>query len=63
VVVEQLGNTSFVHGSIPSGARLSIALNGQTDITPGCTVFIKPIAGSVHVFRTTGIEEAVMSSS
>lgn len=62
VVVEQLGNTSFVHGSIPSGARLSIALNGQTDITPGSTVFIKPINGTVHVFLTTGIEEAVMSS-
>jgi ABC-type sugar transport system ATPase subunit len=34
-VIEQLGNTSFVHGSLPSGAPLSMALSGQTRIEHG----------------------------
>jgi len=61
-VIEQLGNTSFVHGSLPSGAQLSMALNGQTHIAPGQTVRVKPIDGMVHLFQTTGFEEAIVSN-
>jgi ABC-type sugar transport system ATPase subunit len=61
-VIEQLGNTSFVHGSLPSGAPLSMALNGQTRIEPGQTVRVRPIDGAVHLFQTTGYEEAIVSN-
>jgi ABC-type sugar transport system ATPase subunit len=58
-VVEQLGNTSYVHGTLPSAAALTIALNDQTAIRVGSTIFIKPIAGKVHVFLRTGTEVAM----
>ncbi|NBT53772.1 MAG: sn-glycerol-3-phosphate ABC transporter ATP-binding protein UgpC [Betaproteobacteria bacterium] len=58
-VVEQLGNTSYVHGTLPSAAALTIALNDQTAIRVGSTIFIKPIAGKVHVFLRAGTEVAM----
>jgi multiple sugar transport system ATP-binding protein len=61
-VVEQLGNTSFVHGRLPSGVQLTQALSGQTGIAPGQTVRVRPIDGTVHLFQTTGSEEALMST-
>ncbi|MCF8161167.1 MAG: sn-glycerol-3-phosphate ABC transporter ATP-binding protein UgpC [Polaromonas sp.] len=61
-VVEHLGNTSYVHGKLPSGTALSIALNDQTDITSGSSIFIKPMAGRMHLFLSTGMEVAVMPS-
>jgi ABC-type sugar transport system ATPase subunit len=58
-VVEQLGNTSYVHGTLPSSAALTIALNDQTAIRAGSTIFIKPIVGKMHVFLSTGTEVAM----
>jgi multiple sugar transport system ATP-binding protein len=61
-VVEQLGNTSYVHGNLPSGTALTIALSDQTDIRAGSTIFIKPITEKMHVFLSTGTEVAMKPS-
>ena len=58
-VVEQLGNTSYVHGNLPSGTALTVALNDQTAIRSGSTIFVKPMAGKMHVFLSTGTEVAI----
>lgn len=58
-VVEQLGNTSYVHGNLPSGTALTIALNDQTAVRAGSTIFIKPTASKMHVFLSTGSEVAM----
>jgi multiple sugar transport system ATP-binding protein len=58
-VVEQLGNTSYLHGSLPYGTSLTIALNEQTSIGAGSTIFIKPMVGKMHVFLRTSTEAAI----
>ncbi len=61
-VVEQLGGTSFIHGTLPSGEALSIAVNGQTGVTHGQPIRIRPKPGMVHLFSTTEGEKALPPS-
>ena len=62
-VVEQLGGTSFIHGTLPSKEALSIAVNGQTDVSHGQPIRIRPKSGMVHLFLTTEGERALPPSS
>lgn len=58
-VVEQLGGTSFIHGLLPSGENLSIAVNGQTDVTHGQSITLRPKPGMVHLFASTEGEKVL----
>jgi len=62
-VVEQLGGTSFIHGTLPSNEALSIAVNGQTNVSHGQPIRIRPKPGMVHLFATTEGERALPPSS
>ena len=62
-VVEQLGGTSFVHGHLPTGEALSIAVNGQTDVFQGQSIQIRPKYGLIHLFKTTEGEKSLPSIS
>ncbi len=62
-VVEQLGGTSFIHGTLPSSESLSIAVNGQTGVSHGQPIRIRPKPGMVHLFSTTEGERALPPSS
>jgi hypothetical protein len=53
-VVEQLGGTSFIHGTLHSGEELSNVVNGQTIATQGQSIRnSKPKHGTAHLFLTT----------
>ena len=62
-VVEQLGGTSFIHGTLPSNEALSMAVNGQTNVSHGQPIRIRPKPGMVHLFATTEGERALPPSS
>jgi multiple sugar transport system ATP-binding protein len=62
-LVEQLGGTSFIHGTLPSSEALSIAVNGQTGVSHGQPIRIRPKPGMVHLFSSTEGERALPPSS
>lgn len=55
--VEQLGGMSYIYGRLPSGEKLTVAANGQTDLAPRAAAHVT--AGSVHAFLTSAGEAAI----
>jgi ABC-type sugar transport system ATPase subunit len=58
-VIEQLGGTSYMHGRLPSGERLTIAETGQTALQAGTAIRVAPAPQHLHVFRTDAGEQAL----
>ncbi|CAN1547834.1 MalK ABC-type sugar transport systems, ATPase components [Rhabdaerophilaceae bacterium] len=49
-VVEQLGGSSYLYGTLPSGERLVVLENGQTHVKPGERVAVSVSPAHIHLF-------------